>query len=590
MQKLHGPQFNHPLIRVVQGLENWWESSIVNMRCPSIISAAAWSPCGRFIAVTWWQSLDIIILDPTTLEQLYTMHPLSKLYGWALLIFSPGGNLLTGYSSEKDRIATWDLQTGGQVSNIKIAEAEECESMVYSGCGTMIGALLGETTIATYNVLSGMCISSHSVQQPIIGTMWTCGKDLQFSTLESGSITIWKVNFTSGSEPTKLHSLHTPYNLSRSFALLPTPSRLAFILEARVLVWDCEYQKVLLDSTDVIDPKTVAFSTDGCFLMCGTKGHKFYIWKDSLDGYLLHQKLACAAPEVTPIISPDEKSIVSFGRSILQLWHITNFTTTLPGISAPSHNARNFLVELSPNELLIATAKRLSNQVTVLNLKSGSPWLVIDTDTKILGVRITSDKVITVGNKNVITWDLPTEDCMSGTRRNTSDSVQLVDFECPDSVGLQASISSDLNYFALGDGIHGVLYLYNMHTGKKLARFTIDGQIPGFIPDRNEIWLSERSGVLNQWEIVETEENGSNVTKLKRLEVDIQPSSGFPWHSPDGYQVTDDGWVLGSSGRQLLWLPHYWWPFFKTDKLWGRRHLVIWNDDLPDPIVFNLEV
>lgn len=115
----------------------------------------------------------------------------------------------------------------------------------------------------------------------------------------------------------------SPQKNSFSFPLLPTLSRLAFIIEERVLVWDAKHSKIFLDSEYIVNPTNMYFSPDGHFI-CGTNSPEFYLWKESSSGYLPCQKLISSAKRATPVVSPNGKLIISFGGSMLQLWHTIN--------------------------------------------------------------------------------------------------------------------------------------------------------------------------------------------------------------------------------------------------------------------------
>ena len=79
----------------------------------SYITAVAWSPCSRFIAVAQASSYHktIGILDSVTLEQLNTFQS-SHRTEW--VSFSPDGDLLVGFD-HRQGFTSWDLQTGGPV-------------------------------------------------------------------------------------------------------------------------------------------------------------------------------------------------------------------------------------------------------------------------------------------------------------------------------------------------------------------------------------------------------------------------------------------------------------------------------------------
>ncbi|KAF9786263.1 hypothetical protein BJ322DRAFT_775760 [Thelephora terrestris] len=583
-----------PLVKVVRGRPTSWDPRVIGVRVPGEICTVAWSPCSQFIAFAWEECPDILIVDSVTLKQLYTMHSSEEMISWESIVFSPDSCLLSGYSFLDDWIISWDLQTGGQISIISTSETGRCSSMAYSGCGTMLGGIFDEITIIIYNILSGTCISSHSVQQPIVETLWTQSEYLQFATVESESIVIWQVRFASDDTPTKINSLSTPKNLSTKLVLHPTLFRIAFILEGRILVWDAQEHDFLLDSMDVENPITMSFSADGSLFMCGTGGPEFYLWKESPKGYNFHQKGASSAVFATPVISPDGGSVISSGGSILQLWHMENFPTSLPIVITPrSLHTRGdkFLLDFSPDESAVAVAEQLGKTVTVLSLKSGNPQLVINTEMEICGMKMTGDKLIVVGNGKILTWDLLAES-YDLNRGNICNDPQTTTFTHHSVVTefLHASISPDLNYVAIGDPHKKSegLCIYDTHTGDKLATAKSGLSINSFAQGGDEIWCGWHNGAGERWMIIR--EDGSNAIKMKQLSQREDPQSGFFWHSPSGYQISDDGWILSSSGKRLFWLPHYWRPEKKLQKCWSKKFLAVWNLDLFEPIILELKL
>jgi len=592
VQGLYGPQAS-PLVRIVQGGSTSWDPSAANRRFPDEVTVAAWSPCSRFIATANYGSCDVVVLDAMTLEKLHTMHPQGRRTIWKQLVFSTDSHLLTGHSYHSDCIVSWDLQTGGLISNIDTSQTNTCNSMTYSGCGTMLGGLLNREIIIVYNILSGAQISSHLVNESVVGTIWTHGKNLQFATMEPGSIAIWEVGFTSDHPPTQVSSLPTPDNFSKEgLVLLPTLSLLAFFLDKRVVVWDAQYQKTLLDSTDVKHPRTMSFSSDGHFFMCGTGTQEFHLWKKSPDGYLPHQKFISDRGSIIPVVSPNGGSIISFGSEMLQLWHTKNPSTSPPSIPTPaSQHTRDFLLEFSPDESLVAFTKWLDKTVTVLDLKSGNPHLVINADTVICGIGIIENRITVVGDGKIISWELPRGDHVPNAQRNIDDSVQTTPFERSFSIkDVWASISPDSKYVAFGKTmkVNQDLHIYDMQTGKKLMVTHSHGWLPGFSQGGDRVWCARTDGMVNQWAIIEGD--GSNNIELEEIGGLEKPEDGFPWHSSCGYEVTDDGWIVSSKGKPLLWLPHQWQLSTKAIKKWNGRFLALLYNSLPEAVILELEV
>ena len=585
VQELYGSQVK-PMVRVIQGAPTSWDPNVAAIRFPSEICATAWSPCSRFVATSHKMSSEIVVLDAATFEQSHTFYPPEKLSGWRNIRFSPGSHLLTGYSWIRDCIVTWDLQTGGLLSNIGTKKYGRCNSMSYSDCGTIVGGLFGTRTIVTYDVSSGTCICSHSIQQEVFHNIWTCGEYLQFATIEPEAVIIWQVGFTSSNAPSKISSLSIPDNFSSDgFVLHPTLSQLAFIHNERVLVWDSQNHKVLLESEDNLYPKynTMLFSLDGCFFIFASRIERdCYLWKGSSSGYLLHKKLVSSSSGATPLISPDGESVLLVDGQLLQLWPIASSSTS----QAPTSD-RSFLVEFHPNESLVAFARRFSYTVTILDIISGNPWLTLKADVQICGLRMTGSKVVAIGDKNILTWSLPARDNIFDASKNINKSVHTTTLEHSSPVDMHyASISPNLQYLVFHSSDH--LHIHNLHTGGKYEALRSFGQVLGFTPSSTEVWSATFDGEVDQWEIIE--ENESNAIKLKHLLRGVKPKNGFPWNPTCDYQVTDEGWILSSSGKQLLWLPHHWQEGDVIERKWSGRFLALWNTTSPVPYILKLEV
>ena len=568
-----------------------WDPTIASRGFPDHINTAVWSSCSRLIAVANEEPPKAIVLDAVTLEPLYTLHPPSEWAALHYLTFSPDSCLLTGYSPGTKCIVTWDLQTGGVITNINITG--ECNSISYAECGTVLGSLFNENTVIIYNVLSGVEISSHSVSQLAVNTIWSLGDYFQFATIDQNTIVIWEVGIASPCTPTEISSLAIPDNFSFDQLVLSfNLSQLAWVNQGKVLVWDTQDKKVLLDSTEVNEPQKMSFSLDGCFFVCGSGDAEFHIWKKSSDGYLFHKKLTVNDSCVTPVVSPNGQSIVSFRDKLLQLWHTTSSTTSHPraSLQVGQKDPDDFFFEISPDGSLVAATQKANYVITILDVKSGDPWLVIEMDTMVCGMRITENKVFVVGDGKVIAWDLPERGCVLNARRTVNNSIQTVAFKHAKPIAeLYASISPDLNYLAVGSLNSGdtsrSLSVYNMDTGEQLVTVNPKGWLPGFTPAGHEIWCADNYGDVEWWEIIKEDE--SNTIWLESF--DKKENIGLPFISSHGYQVTNDGWVCSSSGKRLLWLPKHWLPW-NDYMLWHNKLLAIWNGSLLEPIILELEV
>ena len=617
------------MARIVQGAPISWDSAVATIKPAHGVSHAAWSPCSRFVAISLRSDAGIQILDAVTLKQLKSFIP-PHTYT-QLLTFSPDGHLLTWVSSTSEVLISWDIQTGLLVSKIPITEepTPTVHSVTYSGCGTMLGMLFknhNNSAITTYNVISNMLIHSHPVEELVVGAIWTCGEYVQFTTLGSGSITIWEVGFTSKHPPTEVKSLPTPNNIDPSggFHFLPTHSRLAFVLGEAVIVWDAQLSKPLLDPVDVKMTRNMTFSPNGHFFACEAYGSEIYLWKESPTGYILHQKLVTGRGSVMPLLSPNGQLIVGSSGSTVKLWHTTYPTT--PPSSDPiqlSWDIRRFALEFSPDRSLAVTARLQDNVATVLDLRSGTPQLIIDTGTSIYGLKISESVVVIVGDRKIITWNLPIGDQLLDPRVNINNSVQttiFADSTSPTSSWAysalprlgrmySASISPDFNFtaFIVDDIDVSILHLiiFDTATGKYLTRasgmFSKWG-VPWFTQDGSEVWYHgirdgdgwrsfgwSHSSRERGWKVVKAGDSNitapSSIATLKY----IHHLSGLPpWQSPHGHQVTDDGWILSCGGKRLLLLPHHWQSSEGVLRTWGGQFLAFLHNELPEAVILEL--
>ena len=140
------------------------------------------------------------------------------------------------------------------------------------------------------------------------------------------------------------------------------------------------------------------------------------------------------------------------------------------------------------------------------------------------------------------------------------------------------------------------LNIYDMATGKRLAsarsQVQLSWLIPNgrkvwFTPDGREVWFTPdgcgHGELLQGWAIVRDSE--SSIHKLEELEPTQHPQGGYPWESSHNCKVTDDGWILGSSKKQLLWLPPHWRSDYKTSRVWDGRYLGFLHPEPPEVVI-----
>ncbi|KAF9642942.1 hypothetical protein BDM02DRAFT_3124013 [Thelephora ganbajun] len=593
-----------PLARIVRGLPNSWEPSIAAAGFPSHIDTAVWSPCSRFIAISWGtRRTTIEILDGVTLERITTLEsPLDELQWTRRLAFSQNTRLLTWYGLHPRKFISWDLQTGGLVSTIALEQLKPHLSVTYSACGTMFGVLIhdGPTfTISIYNVLVGTRIYSRSAEGRTLKEIWTHGGRLRFATIDSGSITTWEVAFASPHAPTPVESLPIPddHRFSGRFRSHPASSRLAFAAGGSVIVWDARDSKFLLESTNINCDAiaSLSFSSDGRFLTCGTTNLGIHLWKESPTGYALHRKLVSNTGCFNPVlVSPNGGSIIALDGRVVQLWHTTDPITSLSDDSTLTfqRSGNRLILGFSPDQALAVVARMMDKTVMVLDLKSGIARLTIDTGMKVNGVGVAVSSVVVVGEGQIVTWNLPAGDRVLNPRANINDSVLTTTFSHPPFPGSWPTtpMSPGLHHAAMATRCgarHRRLHLYDVSTGQCLAFVeTTSNDHPWFTLDGREVWCILPGGKADGWKIIKDSE--SDTTKLEHLESSVRPSGGFPWESSHGYEVTSGGWVLSPRGKRLLWLPPS-WRSHARDRMWSGRFLALLVHGLPEAVILELE-
>ena len=617
VRRLYG-SYAHPFVRVVCGVPTSWDASTVATARPASLRSVVWSPCNRFIVITWEDVRTVDIVDSTTLQRLQTLEPPEGVtMTYKALAFSPDSRILTCSSCDVPSTAasygelyvvSWDLQTGGVLSVIELQMPAVIGQQVsgwakffitYSLNGEMVGISSSfinrseySTSIFVCNITSGVLMHSHQLKDRAAPPLniWAHEESFRFATTGSMTITIWEVGFTPGTTPTEVETLPTPDDSTLTiFGFIPTPCRLALYNsepQVKIMVWDARNSRYLLEPIDINSPLSASLSSDGRFFACSTYGFDVYLWKESPVGYRLHGILVSSVPLPSALLSQNGESIVTFSRGVIQLWR-TKSSAILPSsiLTESPRSAKDFIVEFSPGGMLAAVAKKEDNMVMVLDLKSGVPQLTINASIEIYGLGITGNTIVVIGNLKVIIWDLPAEDYASGAQvglEDSSSTIQLCDpFYRPDG----ASISPDSRHIAVCSPY--VLQVYNGSTGGGLWKGPLsEWREPAFSPDGRNIWCVDRYGKAEVWRVGGEREG----LELLELTVDVEhPLEGYPWTSSCGYQVTKDWWILGPDGRRLLMLPPF-WQSSAIKRKWKGKFLTLLHHGRSEPVILELEV
>ena len=233
--------------------------------------------------------------------------------------------------------------------------------------------------------------------------------------------------------------------------------------------------------------------------------------------------------------------------------------------------------------------------IMVLDLKSYISWPIINAGMKVYGVGITGTNITAVGNGKGITWSLSTKEHIPDLRADITNSFQAIAFNenCT-----AIYLSSNLHYTA---SVEDESYSSHVDTDYSLAfHDTFTGQRihlrsmemwrgAWFTPDECELWCGSFYEEAHRWKIIEGSVPGT--TKLEYLGVNTYQPVGHPWRSSCGYQVTNDGWILNSSGKRLLWLPPYWRSYHPhgMGRVWSGQFLALLYGELPEAVILELE-
>ena len=288
-----------------------------------------------------------------------------------------------------------------------------------------------------------------------------------------------------------------------------------------------------------------------------------YVWRESPNGYTLHQRLV---PTITssyflhPFLSPNGESLIVFFNYAIHLFSTTDQNLSPSSIPTEKRNGNKpFILEVSTDGTLAGFVRSGDNVITVLDLQSGDPRVVIDAGMRVGGLGVAGSAVVIIGAEGrIVTWSLLAENDTQKSRVNIA-NIQTTILAVPlPTVQLEpVSVSPDLSLVAIGSSRGRILEVYDTPTGRRLAAVSAAGslQLLRFTPNGGEIWgVYDFDAGVEGWEIPQNRK--SDRTELKSLGRTAYQPKGFPWQSHLNYKVADDGWVLSPTQTRLLWLPH----------------------------------
>ena len=617
VRKMYG-QYTCPSAKMVYGLPTSWDPVVATIFNKNFISKAAWSPCSRLIAVAKYGAVDIC--DAATLNPLSTFKfpPDTKIQAFC---FSPDGQFLAQFNG--GTFVTWDLQTGASVS-ITFPEGLDVRhpnfSSTYSVDGKMIAVIYedrpGNTFIGTHNLSTAHTHLYNISERYITPPIWTHGEFLRFATLEPGNITIWEVDFNLTNRPKAVKSFIIPIEITggvsfRWALFLPMLCRLGIVLETQLLIWEPQGSKCLLD-VRIHTPKEMSFSSNGHFFayLLGNE-EEVHVWREAPAGYILHQKLIFSTSGLftSPLLSPNGELIIIPLPPTIHLWH-----TKDPILSSSPTSATGLyehILRFCPNKALVALAQSQQETVTILDPQSGDLQLAIDTSMRIEDLGINGNTIVVISKEKIVTVNLASE----GVRATISSSIQLNPFPLSDgqhfhtlllspdlscvsalwysNIRSQAGLGiydvSNGNYLAVARSKLGMLKSLSTSHEFKVTNIC-EIKTAGctglfFTPDSHEIYCisNQQSSTVERWKFVSGGE--SEPPWLQDLGIIECPQGVMPWQSSCGYTVTDDGWILSSIQKRLLWLPPR-WRSYDQSRIWSGEFLGLKHQQLSEPVIF----
>ena len=416
-------RFVRPAPRVVVGLPCSWDPRIASVVLPTQYPDMTWSPCSRFVAVTTTTGIEF--RDSTTLEKLSALEsPASLSLSAVTISYSPNGRLLacacTWSSSFELGIAIWDIQTGGIVKAIHGGEPGYPRSMLYSSDGKMLAVACGKSpykwTASIFDTASGERACSDELESELDPVFWTEKNSIRFATshrdCDGLSIDTWEITSTSGGHPTKVDSFrvrHEFHSDNHQITFSPASLRVAVVSVNSTIIRDVRDSSPLLETSAsrALGGYAGHFSPDGNFFAC-TEQQDLQIWKAFAEGYSLWAKFPLRFPAAaggTFAFSPDSGSIIGWGSGITEVWKVDQVVNP-PASERPYDVWNNHLVSFSTNGAYVAIGRASLGVITVVDLRSGVPELIINLDMGIMDIKMIDDTVFALGDERVVSWNL----------------------------------------------------------------------------------------------------------------------------------------------------------------------------------------
>jgi len=459
-------------------------------------------------------------------------------------------------------------------------------------------------TLHVYDVLKGVQLSEgillpSRAHNPL--THWVHGDSLLLATSFEidGKITINIQDLQPTSSPPFLVTesfLLQPHEGEFSFS--PVSFHASFLAARKAVILNVRDLKILLRIDGTTERNRMGsgyFSPDGRFFAYMTSFDEIHVWKNTSTGYVPWSNFVLQFPGPEGFaFSPSAISILSWSDYGIEL--LDNHLRP-PSPKNTRHHRRTgaHLVTCSVDGTRIATARPRESIVTILDPLLDTPRRYINTNMRILEIKIFDNVLFVADSHELVSWGLGvggTGRDAHGVRRATLDGISGTGW---------FKLSNDCSQIVIAT--KGTVTLYDIKTQKILNECTIGHMTQDFLnkptvdniwdfrfsPDGCQLWFLlgqsrfMASGPCRCATLHTTKDWHSAEVTVEFLEDEWSRDSRFP---PPGYRIrVGSGWVEGPGGRKLLWLPPNWRTEFMTEAVWNGSFLALAGDRHPEPII-----
>jgi len=390
------------LPEVLIGTPEEWDPSIATFGGGHHYTLCIWSPCGQFVAAQTEKAVEI--RNQLTLELITILQPTETAHDLVgPLAYSLDGHFIA--CSSATGIIIWDIQTGGIAEEIE--HSTRSIALVWSSDGGSICTIesghCGPYSVHTYNISSGTTSSSGTLESSKNPYLWVHDKSFWIMTIQYflNSIEIFKV----GPTLTKIHSF--VFSRFSQFGVTigsfsPTTHRVSILGDNKLRIFDIQNSKLLLDATGDYEFSSNCFSSDGSLFAASQWKGGVQIWKYASGCYTLCGEFKSSGHFSSLRFSPTPSSILGHSEAVIQVFRLHELSAT------PKTHHRQY-AGLSRSGTRVATAHKLGNTVTIIDLLAQSPPQFIDTDMEIAGLVLTGNVLLVANSREMVAW-LLTED------------------------------------------------------------------------------------------------------------------------------------------------------------------------------------